>query len=32
LEPLDSLEAPDVDPSTLDGPTVVELMTKVGLL
>jgi iron(III) transport system substrate-binding protein len=32
LEPLDSLEAPDVDPYTLDGPKVIDLMTKAGLL
>jgi iron(III) transport system substrate-binding protein len=32
LEPLDSLEAPDVDPYTLNGPKVIELMTKAGIL
>lgn len=32
LPPLDSLQAPDVDPSTLNAQKVTELMTKVGLL
>ena len=32
LEPLASLEAPDVDPYTLNGPKVIELMTKAGIL
>ncbi|SDP46980.1 iron(III) transport system substrate-binding protein [Pedococcus dokdonensis] len=32
LEPLDSLEAPDIDPSKLNGPKVIELMTKAGIL
>ena len=32
LEPLDSLEAPQVDPASLDGPKVIDLMTKAGLL
>lgn len=32
LPPLDSLQAPDVDPSTLDEQKVTELMTKAGLL
>lgn len=32
LPPLDSLEAPAIDPFTLNGPKVIELMTKAGLL
>jgi iron(III) transport system substrate-binding protein len=32
LPPLDSLQAPKVDPSTLDAQKVVDLMTKAGLL
>ena len=32
LPPLDSLQAPDVDPSTLNEQKVTELMTKAGLL
>ncbi len=32
LEPLDSLEAPKVDPYTLNGPKVIELMTAAGIL
>ena len=32
LEPLDSLEAPKVDPYTLNGPKVIELMTQAGIL
>ena len=32
LEPLDSLQAPKVDPYTLNGPKVIELMTAAGLL
>ncbi|MEV7620546.1 iron ABC transporter substrate-binding protein [Microbacterium sp. NPDC089321] len=32
LPALDSLGAPDIDPSTLNGPSVVELMTEAGLL
>jgi iron(III) transport system substrate-binding protein len=32
LEPLESLQAPDIDPSTLNGPKVIELMTKAGIL
>lgn len=32
LEPLASLQAPPIDPSSLDGPKVIELMTKAGLL
>jgi iron(III) transport system substrate-binding protein len=32
LPPLDSLQAPKVDPSTLDSQKVAELMTKAGLL
>ena len=32
LEPLASLEAPDVDPYSLNGPKVIELMTKAGIL
>ena len=32
LPPLDSLQAPKVDPSTLNGQLVTELMTKAGLL
>lgn len=32
LPALDSLGAPDIDPSTLNGPTVIELMTEAGLL
>ncbi|MGV0643246.1 iron ABC transporter substrate-binding protein [Mycolicibacterium sp. XJ879] len=32
LPPLDSLQAPDVDPSSLDAQKVTELMTKAGLL
>ncbi|KRE62527.1 iron ABC transporter substrate-binding protein [Nostocoides sp. Soil756] len=32
LPPLDSLEAPRIDPFTLNGPKVIDLMTKAGLL
>jgi iron(III) transport system substrate-binding protein len=32
LPPLDTLEAPKVDPFTLNGPKVIELMTQAGLL
>jgi iron(III) transport system substrate-binding protein len=32
LEPLDTLEAPDVDPFKLNGPKVIELMTAAGIL
>jgi iron(III) transport system substrate-binding protein len=32
LEPLPSLQAPDIDPSQLNGPKVIELMTKAGIL
>ncbi len=32
LPPLDSLEAPQIDPFTLNGPQVIDLMTKAGLL
>ncbi len=32
LPPLADLDSPPVDPSTLDGPAVVQLMTDVGLL
>jgi iron(III) transport system substrate-binding protein len=32
LPPLDSLQAPKVDPFTLDGPKVIDLMTKAGIL
>ena len=32
LPPLDSLQAPEVDPSTLDAQKVTDLMTKAGLL
>jgi iron(III) transport system substrate-binding protein len=32
LEPLSSLQAPKVDPSALNGPRVIELMTQAGLL
>ena len=32
LETLESLEAPKIDPSTLDGQKVIDLMTKAGLL
>ena len=32
LPPLDSLDAPTVDPSTLNGPDVVQLMTEAGIL
>jgi iron(III) transport system substrate-binding protein len=32
LEPLASLEAPDVDPYKLNGPKVIELMTQAGIL
>jgi iron(III) transport system substrate-binding protein len=32
LEPLASLEAPAVDPARLNGPEVIQLMTKAGLL
>lgn len=32
LPPLDSLNAPIIDPSTLNGPQVIELMTEAGLL
>ena len=32
LPPLDSLDAPAIDPSTLNGPEVIDLMTDAGLL
>jgi len=32
LPALDSLEAPKIDPFTLDGPKVISLMTEVGIL
>ncbi|MCU1418889.1 iron ABC transporter substrate-binding protein [Mycetocola sp.] len=32
LPPLDGLNAPAIDPSTLNGPKVIELMTEAGLL
>jgi iron(III) transport system substrate-binding protein len=32
LPPLASLEAPDIDPFTLDGPAVIELMTEAGII
>ncbi|GGI44230.1 iron(III) transport system substrate-binding protein [Agromyces flavus] len=32
LPPLDSLDAPVIDPSTLNGPEVIDLMTEAGLL
>lgn len=32
LPPLDSLDAPVIDPSSLNGPQVIELMTEAGLL
>jgi iron(III) transport system substrate-binding protein len=32
LEPLDTLQAPDVDPFKLNGPKVIELMTSAGIL
>ncbi|WP_022887764.1 iron ABC transporter substrate-binding protein [Agromyces italicus] len=32
LPPLDSLDAPVIDPSSLNGPKVIELMTEAGLL
>lgn len=32
LPPLDELDAPVIDPSTLNGPAVIELMTQAGLL
>ena len=32
LPPLTSLEAPTIDPFTLDGPKVIELMTKAGII
>jgi iron(III) transport system substrate-binding protein len=32
LPPLASLEAPAIDPFTLDGPTVIELMTQAGII
>jgi iron(III) transport system substrate-binding protein len=32
LPPLDTLNAPVIDPSTLNGPEVIELMTEAGLL
>ena len=32
LEPLDTLQAPKVDPYTLNGPKVIELMTAAGIL
>jgi len=32
LPPLDSLEAPTIDPFTLDGPKVIELMTQAGII
>jgi len=32
LPPLDSLQAPKIDPFTLNGPKVIELMTQAGIL
>ena len=32
LPPLDSLQAPSIDPITLDGPEVIKLMTAAGIL
>ncbi|WP_193598704.1 iron ABC transporter substrate-binding protein [Microbacterium sp. YJN-G] len=32
LPPLESLGAPEIDPSVLNGPTVIDLMTEAGLL
>jgi iron(III) transport system substrate-binding protein len=32
LPPLSSLEAPTIDPFTLDGPKVIELMTQAGII
>lgn len=32
LPPLDSLEAPTIDPFALDGPAVIELMTQAGII
>jgi iron(III) transport system substrate-binding protein len=32
LPPLDSLGSPAIDPSTLNGPQVIDLMTEAGLL
>ncbi len=32
LPPLASLEAPTIDPFTLDGPQVIELMTRAGII
>ena len=32
VKPFDSLEPPDVDPATLNGPKVIELMTEADLL
>jgi iron(III) transport system substrate-binding protein len=32
LVPLEQLQAPNVNPSTLDAPKVTDLMTKAGLL
>ena len=32
VEPFDALEPPQIDPATLNGPRVVELMTEAGLL
>ena len=32
LPPLASLEAPAIDPFTLDGPAVIELMTQAGII
>lgn len=32
LPPLDSLQAPSIDPFTLDGPEVIKLMTAAGIL
>lgn len=32
LPPLDTLDAPVIDPSTLNGPEVIDLMTEAGLL
>ena len=32
LPPLSSLEAPTIDPFTLDGPAVIELMTQAGII
>lgn len=32
LEPLDTLQAPKVDPYTLNGPKVIEMMTAAGIL